>query len=125
MSGINDPLQKPMSVEAQDSGISPLDLVALPLLPRKIMRYILREHEAGYPTICQWAAALPEEQRPTQAELDQSLEVLSEQLWLIKHGKGKRARYHANLSHKAGSKLAQGVWSVLDDLPVKKDSSNK
>ncbi len=38
MSGIFDRLQKRMEVEAQEGGISPLDLAALPPLLRKIMR---------------------------------------------------------------------------------------
>lgn len=116
MSGIFDPLQKPTGAEVQDDGISLLDLAALPPLLRKIMHFILREHEVSYPIICQWAATLPEGQRPTQVELDQSLGVLSDQLWLIKRGKGKRVRYQVNLRRKAGSKIAQDAWNVLDTM---------
>jgi hypothetical protein len=115
MSGIFDRLQKKMDVEAQNEGISPLDLAALPPLLRKIMRYMLREYELLYTEICQWAAELPEAERPSQVELDQALEVLSKQFWLIKRGEGARVRYQANLRRKAGSKLAQGVWNVLDN----------
>jgi hypothetical protein len=114
MSGIFDRLQKQMEVESQKDGISPLDLAALPPLLRKIMRYMLREYEMLYSEICQWAKELPEEERPSQAELDQALEMLSKQFWLIKRGEGERVRYQANLRRKAGSKLAQGAWNVLD-----------
>jgi hypothetical protein len=114
MSGIFDRLQKQMEVESQKDGISPLDLAALPPLLRKIMRYMLREYEMLYSEICQWAKELPEEERPSQAELDQALEMLSKQFWLIKRGEGERTRYQANLRRKAGSKLAQGAWNVLD-----------
>jgi len=114
MSGIFDRLQKRMDVETQSEGISPLDLAALPPLLRKIMRYMLREYELLYSEICEWVAGLPEEERPGQAELDQALEVLSKQFWLIKRGEGARVRYQANLRRKAGSKLAAGVWNVLD-----------
>ena len=126
MSGIFDRLQTKMDVEAQNEGISPLDLAALPPLLRKIMRYLLREYELLYTEICQWAAELPEKERPSQVDLDQALEVLSKQFWVIKRGEGARVRYQANLRRKTGSKLAQGVWSDLDAkiaaLSKKKDS---
>lgn len=114
MSGIFDRLQKRMEVEAQEGGISPLDLAALPPLLRKIMRYMLREYEMLYSEICEWAQELPEADRPTQADLDASLEILTKQFWLIRRGEGERVRYQANLRRKAGSKLAQGVWTALD-----------
>jgi hypothetical protein len=75
---------------------------------------MLREYELKYTEICQWVAELPGEERPGQVELDQALEALSKQFWLIKRGEGERVRYQANLRRKAGSKLAAGVWSVLD-----------
>jgi hypothetical protein len=114
MSGIFDRLQKKMEIEAQSEGISPLDLAALPPLLRKVMRYMLREYELLYSEICAWVAELPKEERPSQAELDQALDVLSKQFWLIKRGEGEKVRYQANLRRKAGSKLAAGVWNVLD-----------
>ncbi|MCG2786314.1 MAG: hypothetical protein L6461_14550 [Anaerolineae bacterium] len=114
MSGIFDRLQKRMEVEAQEGGISPLDLAALPPLLRKIMRYMLREYEMLYSEICEWAQELPEAERPTRADLDASLEILTKQFWLIRRGEGERVRYQANLRRKAGSKLAQGVWTALD-----------
>jgi hypothetical protein len=115
MSGIFDRLHKQMEIEAQKDGISPLDLATLPPLLRKIMRYMLREYEMLYSEIRQWANELPEEERPSQTELDQALESLSKQFWLIKRGEGERVRYQANLRRKAGSKLAQGAWNALDE----------
>jgi hypothetical protein len=114
MSGIFDRLQKRMEVEAQKDGISPLDLQSLPPLMRKIMRYLLREYEMLYSEICQWAKELPEEERPSQADLDQALETLSKQFWLIKRGEGERVRYQANLRRKSGSRLDQSAWNTLD-----------
>ena len=114
MSGIFDRLQKRMEVEAQEGGISPLDLAAFAPIMRKIMRYMLREYEMLYSEICEWAQELPEAERPTRADLDAGLEILTKQFWLIRRGEGERVRYQANLRRKAGSKLAQGVWSALD-----------
>jgi hypothetical protein len=114
MSGIFDRLTKRMEIESQEGGISPLDLANLPPLLRKIMRKMLREFEMTYPEICEWVAELPETERPSQEELDQALELLSKQFWLIKRGEGQRVNFQANLRRKAGSKLTQGVWNVLD-----------
>src|SRR5512133_1024213 len=125
MSGIFDRLQKRMDIEAQSEGISPLDLAALPPLLRKIMRYMLREYELFYSEICEWVAELPEDERPSQSELNQALDVLSKQFWLIKRGEGERVRYQANLRRKAGSKLAAGVWNVLDTKIAAASSEKK
>jgi hypothetical protein len=114
MSGIFERLHKKLEVEAQKDGISPLDLVNLPPLMRKIMRHLLREFELFYPEICEWAEGLPEGERPTQADLDQALETLSRQFWLIKRGEGDRVRYQANLRRKAGSRLEKSAWNALD-----------
>ncbi len=114
MSGIFDRLQKRMEVESQKDGISPLDLQSLSPLMRKIMRYLLREYEMLYSEICEWAKDLPEAERPIQAELDQALETLSKQFWLIKRGEGQRVRYQANLRRKSGSRLDQSAWNTLD-----------
>jgi hypothetical protein len=115
MSGVFDRLHKRLEIESREEGISPLELANLPPLLRKIMRILLREYELLYSEIVEWAKGLPESERPTQVELDQALELLSSQMWLIKRGEGERERYQANLRRKAGTTIAQGIWSVLDD----------
>jgi len=114
MSGIFDRLQKQMEADAEKEGLSPLDLQGLPPLMRKVMRYMLREFEMTYPEICEWAANLPEAERPSQSELDEALEALGKQLWLIKRGEGERVRYQANLRRKAASRLDISAWNTLD-----------
>jgi hypothetical protein len=111
MSGVFDRLQKRLEIEAQEGGISPLDLADLPPLLRKIMRYLLREYELTYAEILEWAEDLSDAER---AELDPALDELTRQFWLIRRGEGERVRYQANLRRKAGSKLAQGVWGALN-----------
>lgn len=127
MSGIFDRLQKRLEIESQEDGISPLDLAALPPLLRKIMRYMLREYELLYSEILEWVEGLPETERPSIVDLDAALQILTKQFWLIRRGEGQRVRYQANLRRKAGSKLAQGVWNVLDTKiaaqAAKKDES--
>jgi hypothetical protein len=112
MSGVFDRLNKRMGIESQEGGITPLDLADLPPLHRKVMRYLLREHELLYSEIREWAEDWSEADR---GELDGILETLTRQFWLIKRGEGERVRYQANLRRKAGSKIAQGIWNVLDE----------
>jgi len=114
MSGVFERLQKRMEADAEKEGLSPLDLQGLPPLMRKVMRHMLREYELPYAEILQWAERLPEGERPSQAELDQALETLSRQFWLIKRGEGERVQYQANLRRKAASKLDQSAWNTLD-----------
>jgi hypothetical protein len=114
MSGIFERLQKQMEAGAEKEGLSPLDLQGLPPLMRKVMRYMLREYEMSYIEIRAWAAELPEAERPSEANLDEALETLSKQFWLIKRGEGDRVRYQANLRRKAASRLDQSAWNSLD-----------
>ncbi len=114
MTGVFDRLQKRMELEAKSEGISPLDLADLPPLLRKVMRHMLREVEQTSAEINEWAADLPGAERPTPQELNQALETLSKQFWLIKRGEGETITYQANLRRKAGSKIPLGVWNVLD-----------
>jgi hypothetical protein len=114
MSGVFDRLQKQMEAETEKEGLSPLDLQGMPPLMRKVMRYMLREYELSYAEILQWAEGLPEGERPNQAELDQALDDLSRQFWLIKRGEGERVQYQANLRRKAASKLDRSAWNTLD-----------
>lgn len=114
MSGIFERLQKQMEADTEKEGLSPLDLQGLPPLLRKVMRHMLREYELPHAEIRQWAEELPEGERPSQAELDQALETLSKQFWLIKRGEGERVQYQANLRRKAASRLDVSAWNTLD-----------
>ena len=98
-------LQQRLNVEKRDEGISAIEIADLPSPLRKIMRLMLREA----------VEAMPEKERMSKPELDQALEVLTRQFWLIRRGEGERVTYQVNLRRKAGSKLAAGVWSALGD----------
>ena len=114
MSGIFERLQKKMEAGSEKEGLSPLDLQGLPPLMRKVMRYMLREYEMSHAEILEWAAGLPEAERPSEADLNEALETLSKQFWLIKRGEGERVHYQANLRRKAASRLDQSAWNSLD-----------
>ena len=56
----------------------------------------------------------PESERLTRNNLDEALEKLVEQAWLIQIGEGERAIYKVNLRRKAGSQLGENIWQSLD-----------
>ena len=111
--GLFDQLHNQIGSEDDDGGLSPLDLRDLPDLHRKLMRHMLREVELPYAKIREFAKELDEDIRPTSDELDQVLEDLTEQRWLIRYGEDNIV-YEANLRRKAASSLAKNIWTSLD-----------
>jgi hypothetical protein len=114
MAGIYDRLQKQIDDKRKEGGISVLDLADLPPAFRKIMRLMLRQLQLSYPQLCEAIDALPADERLTRADLNNALEELSDQAWLIQIGTGERAIYKVNLRRKAGSKLGESIWQTLD-----------
>ncbi len=114
MTGLFDRLQKEIENKQGEGGITALDLADLPPALRKIMRLMLRELQLSYPELKQAAAALPEGERLQEKDLDQALEALTNQGWLIRIGQGDKAIYKVNLKRKSGSTIASGLWNTLD-----------
>lgn len=114
MPGLFDRLDKEIKDSQKDGGITPLDIAKLPPSLRKIMRLMLRELQMNYPRMCEVMDSMPEQDRLTRAELDSALSALTEQFWLIRIGEKEKAIYKVNLRRKAGSTLAAGIWSSLD-----------
>jgi hypothetical protein len=113
MSGVFDELNKKIGAQADDAGISPLDLVELPPKLRKFMRFMLREVEVK---LDEMRAYLEEEfaDEPfTDEELEEALETLVQGGWLIRLGE-ENITYEANLRRKRGSTLAKSIWGALD-----------
>ena len=108
-------LQKRLEVEKREEGISPLDIADLPPNLRKIMRMMLREVEMTDTELRQAVEEMPAVDRMSPSDLSQALNELTRQFWLIRRGLGERITYQVNLRRKAGSKIAQGVWNVLDN----------
>jgi len=115
MPGIFDRLQKEIENKQGEGGITALDLADLSPTLRKIMRLMLRELQLGYPEITEAIASLPAPERIPSKELDESLDVLTRQGWLIRIGDGRKAIYKVNLRRKSGSTLAGGIWNTLDE----------
>jgi hypothetical protein len=115
MPGVFDRLDKDIKSKQQEGGITALDLVDLPPALRKIMRLMLRELQMSYPRLLEAMDAMPEKERLTPDDLDSALSTLTQQFWLTHIGDGEKAIYKVNLRRKAGSTLAAGIWSNLDD----------
>jgi hypothetical protein len=113
MAGVFDRLQNKIEDKSQDGGITALDLVALPPPLRNIMRLMLRRLNMTYPNLCEAVDAMPEKQRMSRKELDNALNTLTKQFWLVRMGEGEEATYKVNLRRKAGSKLKSNIWASL------------
>jgi hypothetical protein len=114
MPGIFDRLQKEIENKQGEGGITALNLADLPPALRRIMRLMLRELQLSHAQLMDAMAALPEGERIPAKELDEALEVLTRQSWLIRIGQAEKAIYKVNLRRKAGSDLEGGVWNTLD-----------
>ena len=123
MPGVFDRLQKTLDLAKREEGISPLDIASLPPNLRKIMRLMVREVQISYIDLCQIASEMPEKDRISQPDLDAALLELTVQGWLIRRGEGERASIQVNLRRRPPSKIAQGIWAVLDERIGKKKSS--
>lgn len=114
MAGIFDLLQNKIDDKHKEGGITALELADLPPALRKIMRLMLRQLQLSYPQLCEAMGTMPEKEQLTRANLDDALQQLSDQAWLIQIGKGERAIYKVNLRRKAGSQLSESIWQTLD-----------
>jgi len=113
--GVFDRLQRQLDDKSQEGGISAIDIASLPPALRRIMRLMLRELEMNRAGLLEAIQAMAEEDRLSEAELDEALAELSKQQWLIRFGEGERASYKVNLRRKAGSTLAGSIWASLED----------
>jgi hypothetical protein len=121
-----DRLQKKLDVQKQEEGISAGDIAQLPPALRKIMRLMLREVEMTYGAIRIAMEEVAAPDKLSRIELDQALENLTRQSWLIRRGEGESLNFTVNLRRKAGSQLGTSFWTSLDDKIAQnksKDSS--
>lgn len=107
-------LQKRLEVDEHKEGISPLDIADLPPNLRKVLRLMLREVEMSDVELHKAVVEMPAEDPMSPTELDQALDTLTRQFWLIRRGLGGRITYQVNLRRKSGSRIPQGVWNALD-----------
>ena len=110
MGGVFDNLNDRIGDTGEDRGISPLDLAGLPPKQRQLMRFMVREVQMGYPALVDMSES---EWEMTRDELDEALEALTQDSWLIRLGE-ENITYEANLRRKSGSTLAKSIWAGLD-----------
>ena len=113
MGGIFDRLKKLLE-EREAQGITALDLADLPDDYKRIMLMILREAQMTYPELCAAIDKLPEADQISREALDEALETLLADNWLIRLGMEGLHTYKVNLRRKPGSDLSQDIWSNLD-----------
>lgn len=115
MSSLFDRLQNELEDRDKEGGITPLDLADLPPQLRKLMRLMLREVEMTRADLGKAVQSMPEADRLNDKELDQSLEALVKQSWLITLGEGDRVRYRVNLRRKKTLDLDSSIWNALEN----------
>jgi hypothetical protein len=115
MSDLFDRLQNELDIRAKEDGITPLDLAELPTPLRRIMRKMLRAIELDKNEIGQIFKDLPAEERKEVKNLDDALQILTKQGWLIALGNSGNRRYKVNLRRKRGSELAADIFNKLDE----------
>lgn len=115
MNTIYDRLKQKLQVQRREGGISPLELAELPPQLKKVMRLLIREMELSYPDLCQAINEMRSADKMSQADLDESLEVLTRQNWLKRDYERGIPLYRVNLRRKAGSALPPGIWTSLHD----------
>jgi hypothetical protein len=126
MSDLFDRLQNELDIRAKEDGITPLDLAELPTPLRRIMRKMLRAIELDKNEIGQIFNDLPAEERNEVKNLDDVLQILTKQGWLIALGESGNRRYKVNLRRKRGSELAADIFNKLDErLSQKQEDSEK
>jgi hypothetical protein len=115
MSDLFDRLQNELDIRAKEDGITPLDLAELPTSLRRIMRKMLRAIELDKNEIGKIFNDLPAEEQNEVKNLDDALQILTKQGWLIALGESDNMRYKVNLRRKRGSELAADIFNKLDE----------
>jgi len=111
MPGIFDRLQERLpDPEEESSGPSPLDIAQLPQHQKSIMRLMLAEYELTYEALLEAVEDFREDRQMSQVELDEALETLASERWLLLVGESN-VLYRVNMKRRAGSKL--DVWADL------------
>ena len=121
MSELFDRLEGELEKREKEQGITPLDLVDLPVELRKIMRLMLRELQMSLPELHAATQTIEETKGIGEEELQRLLDKLLNQGWLIQLGEDGAPRYKVNLRRKRSSKLGDSIWSKLGDKMDNRD----
>jgi len=93
-----------------EEGLSILDLASLSASQLQVMRIILREVEITYDALCQSIDLLPDIERLSRTALDDTLQELLQNEWLIEIGAEAESKaYKANLRRKSSRTISDFV----------------
>jgi predicted transcriptional regulator len=109
MSGLFDRLQDEIDARGRSEGLSPIDLLDLPAEVAAITKKIVRRNGMSL-------AEIAEEMQQTPEAVQVTLDELVERGFIRQIEVQDEIWYKANFARKPDKKLAQGVWSVLDNL---------
>ncbi len=98
----------------REGGLSMLDLVGLPPAQRTILRLILRQTDISHAELAQALASLPEADRLSQAELDETLDALLQQHFLLRSAGEQDVTFRVNHRRTARSTRRSNIWEALD-----------
>ena len=102
----------------REGGLSILDLAGLPPAQRKILRLILRQTDISHAELAQALASLPEADRLSQAELDETLDALLQQQFLLRSTGDQNGTFRVNHQRNARSTRRTNIWDALDSSAI-------
>ena len=97
-----------------EGGLSMLDLVGLPPAQRTLMRLMLRQPDISYTELAQALAGLPAADRLSPAELDETLDALLQQHFLLRSAGEQDVTFRVNHRRTARSTRRSKIWDALD-----------
>ncbi|HUS15407.1 MAG TPA: hypothetical protein VM536_10370 [Chloroflexia bacterium] len=107
-------LNNPTPAQPPEDGLSTLRLVDLPPVPRRIVRLMLRTSEMTHAELREAVAELPADERISDAQLEEHLDALCLQRWVIQTGSGEATTYKVNLQRKAAKRGMSAIYDTLD-----------
>ena len=109
------------------AGFSTLDMIHFPDPVRRIVRIMLRKAEISHEELHKTIQELPEEKRPSQEEVDESLDAMIKVGWLEQTEREGGKHYRIDMGKKAGSEVTRAspsqktkstmskLWDTFDE----------
>ncbi|MBN1966411.1 MAG: hypothetical protein JW910_17305 [Anaerolineae bacterium] len=103
--------------EQSEKGFSTLDFTVLPRPQLLIVRYLMRSQEATRDEIIAALSQEPVDRRPTEAQIDEALQVLCEREWLFQFEAAEGVIYSVQTRRRAarevGKAPGQDIWGKI------------
>jgi hypothetical protein len=89
------------------AGFSTLDMIHFPAPVRRIIRIMLRKAEISHEELHKTIQELPEEKRPSEKEVEESLDAMIKVGWLERIERDGSNHYRIDMGKKAGSEVTR------------------